>query len=49
MIYNKKRQMSLNGFCTGVVAGLVAITPAAGFVSIHYSFLFGLFGLIPII
>ncbi len=31
--YFAKRQPSVLGFCSGVVAGLVVITPAAGFVS----------------
>jgi len=42
MIYNRKLTMSLNSFCTGVVAGLVTITPAAGFIAIHYTFVFGI-------
>ncbi len=43
MIYHRKRQMSLNCFCTGAVSGLVAITPAAGYVPLWSSFLFGVF------
>ncbi len=35
---------TLLGACTGAVAGLVAITPAAGFVNVGGSLLIGLFG-----
>ena len=42
MILKRSRKMSLNGFCAGAVAGLVAITPASGFVSPLYSIVFGL-------
>ena len=44
MLKHKKRKFSLNGFCCGAIAGLVAITPAAGFVRPHYSILFGFLG-----
>ena len=42
MIWNRKRKMSLNSFCAGAVAGLVAITPASGFVKPYFSLIFGL-------
>jgi Amt family ammonium transporter len=39
---------SILGFCSGVVAGLVVITPAAGFVTASGSVIIGLFaGLVP--
>jgi Amt family ammonium transporter len=39
---------SVLGFCSGVVAGLVVITPAAGFVSMNSAVLIGILaGLIP--
>jgi len=30
----RQRQAKLAGICSGIVAGLVAITPAAGFVGV---------------
>jgi Amt family ammonium transporter len=39
-----KGQPSLIGMSTGAVAGLVAITPAAGFVSVNAAYLFGAVG-----
>lgn len=39
-----KGQPSLIGMSTGAVAGLVAITPAAGFVSVNAAYLFGAIG-----
>jgi len=44
MLVKKSRKMSLNGFCCGVVAGLVSITPAAGFTSSYYALIFGFVG-----
>jgi len=44
MVAKRSRKMSLNGFCCGCVAGLVCITPAAGFVSPYYALVFGLVG-----
>lgn len=44
MLHKKSRKMSLNGFCCGVIAGLVSITPAAGFVSAYYALIFGFVG-----
>jgi Amt family ammonium transporter len=41
MIKHRRKKMSLNGFCSGAVAGLVAITPASGFVRPHYAIVFG--------
>ncbi|ORX84214.1 ammonium transporter [Basidiobolus meristosporus CBS 931.73] len=41
--YNTKK-WSLVGICTGAVAGLATITPAAGFVTASSSLAFGLFG-----
>ncbi|WP_096349122.1 ammonium transporter [Hydrogenophaga crassostreae] len=37
-----RRRASLLGLCSGVVAGLVAITPAAGFVTLRSALLIGL-------
>jgi len=39
-----KGQASLVGMSTGAVAGLVAITPAAGFVGVEAAYLFGMVG-----
>jgi Amt family ammonium transporter len=39
-----KGQASLVGMSTGAVAGLVAITPAAGYVSVDAAYLFGVLG-----
>ena len=36
-----RRRFSIVGFCTGVIAGLVGITPAAGFVPVYTSALIG--------
>jgi Amt family ammonium transporter len=45
-----KGKPSVLGFSSGVIAGLVAITPAAGFVSVGSSIIFGVLGgLIPFI
>jgi len=44
MVTRRSRKMSLNGFCCGVIAGLVCITPAAGFTSAHYALVFGFAG-----
>ena len=44
MIRHKTRKMSLNGFCCGVVAGLVTVTPASGSISPHYALVFGFIG-----
>ncbi|CAM1501467.1 Fc.00g034510.m01.CDS01 [Cosmosporella sp. VM-42] len=38
--YHKK--LSLTGFCSGIISGLVGITPAAGFVPVYVSTLVGL-------
>jgi ammonium transporter, Amt family len=43
MLWNRSRKMSLYGFCNGVVAGLVCITPA-GYVSPASSLVFGALG-----
>ncbi len=43
-----KGKPSVLGFSSGVIGGLVAITPAAGFVSVNASIVFGLLGgLVP--
>lgn len=39
----KNKKPSVLGFCIGAVVGLVAITPAAGFVSIPHSIFIGVF------
>ena len=44
MIRRRTRRMSLNGFCSGAIAGLVTVTPASGFVQPHYAIVFGLVG-----
>lgn len=44
--YVLTRKVSALAFCSGTVAGLVAITPAAGFVDISSSPLFGILGAI---
>jgi ammonium transporter len=43
-----KGKPSVLGICSGVIGGLVAITPAAGFVSVGSSIIFGILGgLVP--
>ncbi|CAG8535004.1 17592_t:CDS:2 [Acaulospora morrowiae] len=44
MDYRLERKFSALGFCSGVVAGLVTITPASGFVSPPSSIAFGFCG-----
>jgi Amt family ammonium transporter len=45
-----KGKPSVLGFCSGIVAGLVVITPAAGFVTANSAVIMGLFaGVIPFI
>jgi Amt family ammonium transporter len=44
MIRKKSKKMSLNGFCSGAVSGMVCITPASGFVKPHYALVFGVLG-----
>jgi len=41
MDYRLERKWSVVGFCTGAIAGLVAITPAAGFVGVPASLAIG--------
>jgi Amt family ammonium transporter len=41
MDYRFERKWSVVGFCTGAIAGLVAITPAAGFIGVPASILVG--------
>ncbi|MCO5565261.1 hypothetical protein L7F22_018934 [Adiantum nelumboides] len=41
MDFRFERKWSVVGFCTGAIAGLVAITPAAGFIGVPASFLVG--------
>jgi len=46
--YFTRRQASILGFCTGAVAGLVVITPAAGFVSVGSALIIGILaGAVP--
>jgi Amt family ammonium transporter len=40
----KGKKPSVLGFCIGAVVGLVAITPAAGFVGIPQSIIIGVVG-----
>jgi len=42
--YRLHQKMTSLGFCSGVVSGLVCITPAAGFVSPYYAPIFGVLG-----
>ena len=42
--YSKTKRFSALSFCCGAIAGLVCITPAAGYVSPGYAVLIGLFG-----
>ena len=44
MFFNvlKGKKPSVLGFCIGAVVGLVAITPAAGFVSVQHSIFIGI-------
>lgn len=42
--YRHERKWSALGFCCGMVCGLVAITPASGYVSPSSSILFGIVG-----
>ncbi|BFZ60234.1 low affinity high capacity ammonium permease [Saitoella coloradoensis] len=39
--YRLERKWSVVGFCSGVVAGLVASTPASGFVTVHAGVIIG--------
>ncbi|KAK3385285.1 ammonium transporter AmtB-like domain-containing protein [Podospora didyma] len=39
--YTYKRKFSLVGFCSGIISGLVGITPAAGFVPVYVAALVG--------
>ena len=45
MLFKRTKKMSLYGFCNGAVSGLVAITPASGYVSPASSLVFGALGL----
>jgi len=42
--YRYERKWSAVGFCSGAISGLVAITPAAGFVGVPASLAFGVVG-----
>lgn len=44
MDYRLERKWSAVGFCSGAIAGLVAITPASGFVPAWSSVIFGVVG-----
>lgn len=44
MIRKRSTNTSLNGFCAGVMAGLVVITPASGFVKPYCAIIFGVIG-----
>ncbi|RHZ83241.1 hypothetical protein Glove_99g315 [Diversispora epigaea] len=44
MDYRLERKLSTLGFCSGVVAGLVAITPGSGYVSPPSALVFGICG-----
>lgn len=46
MDYRLERKWSTVGFCSGVIAGLVAITPGSGFVTPWASVIFGVVGAI---
>ena len=46
--YLHRGKPSILGFCSGVVAGLVVITPACGFVTVKSSFIIGILaGIVP--
>jgi Amt family ammonium transporter len=40
-LFKRTKKLSLNAFCAGAIAGLVAITPASGYVTPYYSLIFG--------
>ncbi|OZJ01623.1 hypothetical protein BZG36_05354, partial [Bifiguratus adelaidae] len=42
--YRRSRKWSMIGFCTGAVAGLAMVTPAAGYVSTSSALVFGVAG-----
>ncbi|KAI0906320.1 ammonium transporter [Ustulina deusta] len=42
--YRLEKKWSVVGFCSGAIAGLVAITPASGFVTPWAAFIFGVVG-----
>nr|CAG8504330.1 10197_t:CDS:2 [Entrophospora candida] len=44
MDYRYEKKLSVIGFCSGVVSGLVCITPGSGYVNVQYAPLFGLIG-----
>ncbi|CAG8733749.1 16212_t:CDS:2 [Gigaspora margarita] len=44
MDYRMEYKLSAIGFCSGAVAGLVAITPGSGYVAPHYAVVFGICG-----
>jgi Amt family ammonium transporter len=46
MIKHRRGKLSLNGFCSGAIAGLVTVTPAAGFIRPHFALVFGFLGAI---
>eukprot|EP00158_Paraphelidium_tribonemae_P007232 Partr_v1_DN28162_c0_g1_i2_m56076 putative Ammonium transporter len=42
--YRLHRKITSLGFCSGLICGLVCITPASGYVSAYYAPIFGIFG-----
>jgi len=40
-LFKRTKKLSLNTFCADAIAGLVAITPASGYVTPYYSLIFG--------
>ncbi|CAG8814438.1 12476_t:CDS:2, partial [Dentiscutata erythropus] len=44
MDYRMEHKLSALGFCSGAVAGLVAITPGSGYVAPHSAIVFGICG-----
>ena len=44
MIRRRTKRFRMTGFCNGAIAGLVAISPAAGYVAPYYSPVFGVIG-----
>lgn len=44
MVRRRSRRILMSGFCNGVIAGLVAISPAAGYVAPYFSPIFGITG-----
>lgn len=44
MIWRRSKRLSMTSFCSGSMAGLVAITPASGYVALYFAPIFGITG-----